>query len=380
MTLTARLPPNGYPAQPVFLIDPATGQAYAAGGSTGSGGGMADLLFTDDSGALFVRQDSGTAITWKDIDGNTVAKPGTGLRLADGIAALLDKTAYQATTAATGYSVGDLIDKFVIVNPTTGVVLGTFWLNVTTGAKLASAPSSANIKVTAGGSFSAQANAAAQALTEGAALDHASVDLYGAIRMLQMGPNGLPMDNTAPSAVTQSGPWDIRRIQDVGNQPAGGVGQNWNSFTRPANTTLYTIGDIVGPTSGWVKINPENRGAYTNVLLNKFELTIALAAVPSGMSGFRVHFYGLQPASTGDNNPFVLPASGADYTNYEGYIDLPTPEVIGSILYTHFEPTAHQMFLDANSGGSFWINIVTKGGYTPTSAEAYRVRAKTSGF
>lgn len=112
---------------------------------------LAESLWTDDSGAYFVRIDSGGAISWADISGNSVSAPGTGARPAAGTTTLLDKSSFQATAAATGYSLGDLIDHYVVTDPTTGVIIGTFWLNSTTASNLSSAPSSANITPLIGG-------------------------------------------------------------------------------------------------------------------------------------------------------------------------------------------------------------------------------------
>jgi hypothetical protein len=104
-----------------------------------------ETMWTDDTGLYFVRIDNGTSIVWKNLSGVTVSAPGTGARPASSSSSLIDKTSYQATAAATGYSVGDFLDHFVITNPTSGAVVGHFWLNTTTEAKLETGPVSANI-------------------------------------------------------------------------------------------------------------------------------------------------------------------------------------------------------------------------------------------
>lgn len=104
-----------------------------------------ESLWTDDTEAYFVRIDNGGTISWTDVSGSSSSAPGTGARPVAGENAVIDKSSYQAIAAATGYSIGDLIDHVVIANPSSGTVIGSFWLNTTTGLKLASGPSSANI-------------------------------------------------------------------------------------------------------------------------------------------------------------------------------------------------------------------------------------------
>ena len=61
-------------------------------------------------------------------------------------------TQYVATAAATGYSVGDIIEHVVELNltATPATVVASIWVNATQGTVLASAPSSSNIALVAG--------------------------------------------------------------------------------------------------------------------------------------------------------------------------------------------------------------------------------------
>ena len=104
-----------------------------------------DTLWTDDSGAFYIRTDDAGTITWFTISGGASSAPGTGARPAAGASIIVDSSRYQAMTAATGYSVGDYLSHVVTTDPNTGAILGHFWINVTTNAKLASDPASANI-------------------------------------------------------------------------------------------------------------------------------------------------------------------------------------------------------------------------------------------
>jgi hypothetical protein len=114
--------------------------------SSGSSGvSMVETLWTDDSGAYFVREDTGSAISWFTPTGASTSAPGTGIRPAGGASLLVDSTRYQASATATGYTTGDYISHVVTLDPVSGAAIGNFWINATQSTKLASPPSTANI-------------------------------------------------------------------------------------------------------------------------------------------------------------------------------------------------------------------------------------------
>lgn len=99
-------------------------------------------IWTDDTGSYFLLQlaPGGTPV-WTNTAGSVLSSgPGAGMRVASGVSAIVDATRYQATAAGTGYSVGDYLSHIVTTDPTSGTVLGFFWLNVSTNLKLAAAP------------------------------------------------------------------------------------------------------------------------------------------------------------------------------------------------------------------------------------------------
>ena len=104
-----------------------------------------ETLWTDDSGAFYVRTDKAGTLSWLDISGNTVSAPGTGARPAEGSSTFLDKDSFQATAAATGYAINDYIDHVIVLDPATGAKISSYWYNLSQEAKLASAPSGANL-------------------------------------------------------------------------------------------------------------------------------------------------------------------------------------------------------------------------------------------
>lgn len=113
---------------------------------------LSTTLWTDDSNAFYVRrdvidQDSNTIVVSFTTPTGAAATPGAGLRPAANEEALatLDSV-FSATAGGTGYSIGDLISRQVVVNQNTvpPTVVTSAWVNLTTGAAIA-APANANL-------------------------------------------------------------------------------------------------------------------------------------------------------------------------------------------------------------------------------------------
>lgn len=113
-------------------------------------------LWTDDSGAFYVRRDTvnetaGTVVvSWYTPTG-AAATPGAGLRpTAEGKDYEITATTYAATASGTGYSNGDTIIHALMMatGPTAPTTVTSVWLNVTTNAVLSVAPSLANLAST----------------------------------------------------------------------------------------------------------------------------------------------------------------------------------------------------------------------------------------
>lgn len=152
-------------------------------------------------------------------------------------------------------------------------------------------------------------------------------------------------------------------------------------FTRPANTTAYAAGDVIGPDtasdaffdlSGFGERAPLGTGA----LLISASLLINASSVPSGMSTMRVHFYSAKPAARVDNAAFAL-VWGGDAPNYLGYIDLPTPSVVGSILASQLDGINKLLPISSGASG-VWIQLETRGAFTPASGTAFRLDFNTA--
>lgn len=132
------------------------------------------------------------------------------------------------------------------------------------------------------------------------------------------------------------------------------------TITRPADTTAYTAGDVVGGAL-YLQGLP---GTLYDFLITSAALAIHVTAIPSGMTSFRLHLYNAPPPSAlADNAAWDLPAG--DRANYLGYIDMGSPTDVGSTLFVQTDQINKQ--IRAGDAG-VWGYLVTNGGYTPSSA------------
>jgi len=144
------------------------------------------------------------------------------------------------------------------------------------------------------------------------------------------------------------------------------------TITRPSNTTAYTAGDVVGDTGGSAIISLTAAGPTAGFLLvQSISLVFSDSVVPSGMGAFRIHMYSASPTAIADNAPFDL-VSG-DRATYMGYIDLSAPQDLGSTIYTQLDYPGRLIKLAAASTTLF-VEIETRGAYTPVSASTVSIR------
>jgi hypothetical protein len=147
------------------------------------------------------------------------------------------------------------------------------------------------------------------------------------------------------------------------------------SITRPSNTTAYTAGDVVGSTGGSAILTLSSIGPSGGfVLIQSAALIFSDSSVPSGMGAFRIHFYNASPTAIADNAPFDL-VSG-DRALYMGYIDLSAPQDFGSTIYAQVDYPGRLIKLAAAST-SLFVEIETRGAYTPVSASTVELRVST---
>lgn len=137
------------------------------------------------------------------------------------------------------------------------------------------------------------------------------------------------------------------------------------TITRPADTTAYTAGDVVGGVLSIASIGP-NGGT---IIVNGLSLELDISAIPLGMTSFRLYLYSVTPPSAlADNAPFDLPAG--DRAGFLGFIDIDAPADLGSTCFVQIDNLAKQLKL---SGSGLFGYLVTSTGYTPGSATVYKL-------
>lgn len=146
------------------------------------------------------------------------------------------------------------------------------------------------------------------------------------------------------------------------------------SFNRTSDTNAYAAGDVEGASTGaaGAALEFDNIGpaAGGEVMITSTALELDITAVPSGMTSYRLHLYGVTPPSAlGDNAAWDLPSG--DRASYLGYVDLGTPADLGSTLYVRTDGNLAQITVPA--GGKVFGYLVTIGGYTPASATARKI-------
>ena len=118
---------------------------------------IASTLWTDDSGAYYVRKDvvdqatGSVTVTFTDPTGSP-ATPGTGLKPATQDAGTQTETAYfTAPNSGVGYNANDILARLIVLNVTVSpaTIKTTAWLNLTQGTVLSTPPNSVDqVKMT----------------------------------------------------------------------------------------------------------------------------------------------------------------------------------------------------------------------------------------
>lgn len=136
------------------------------------------------------------------------------------------------------------------------------------------------------------------------------------------------------------------------------------SITRPANTTAYTAGDVVGATAAAITFSNMGPSAGGEIMITSAAFEIDQSAMISGETSYRLYLYNVTPPSAlADNAPWDLPSG--DRASFLGYIDLGIPVDLGSTCYVEENILNKQITL---ASSSLFGYLVTSGAFTPTSA------------
>lgn len=147
---------------------------------------------------------------------------------------------------------------------------------------------------------------------------------------------------------------------------APGASRAQVTVTRPANMTPYTAGDVVGGVIAFTAMGV----AGSHAMLTSVDLRIDIAAIPSGMTSFRLYLYSVTPPSAlADNAVWDLPAG--DRAAFITYIDLGSPLDLGSTLFVQTDGISKHIKLGAAETALYGY-LVTTTGFTPAAnAEVY---------
>lgn len=151
------------------------------------------------------------------------------------------------------------------------------------------------------------------------------------------------------------------------------AGKSSATFTRPANQTPYTAGDVVGTADANITFANVLPSAQ-NFIITGVTLRIDVNAVPAGMGGFKLYLYNANPAVIADNAAYNLPA--ADRGKLIGVIQLEAPTDIGDTLWSQTD--------NINLNGkllttSLYGILVTDIAYTPSNAAVKTITLYTVG-
>lgn len=209
----------------------------------------------------------------------------------------------------------------------------------------------------------------------GATKTKAAKDIGGGV----LADKQVPYNSAGTEIGTAAAPF---RVDPTGTtvQPVSVASNAYTSqptVTRPANTTAYAAGDVVGAAAAAITFAAAGPSA-SHVVIQSADLRIDVAAIPAGMSSFRLHLYDATPPSAlADNAPWDLPAG--DRANYLGFIDLGSPADLGSTLFAQADGVAKKVKLAAASTSLFGY-LVTAGAFTPAgNSEVYVPRLNAVG-
>ena len=148
------------------------------------------------------------------------------------------------------------------------------------------------------------------------------------------------------------------------------------TITRPADTTAYAAGDVVGATAAAIEFKyagPDDG----HIIITDADFEIDVTAVPSGMTSFRLYLYSATPPSAlADNAAFDLPSG--DRASFLGHVDLGTPVDIGSTLWVQTSQINRHVKLAAGTTSLFGY-LVTAAAFTPSSAAVKSITLKSVG-
>lgn len=142
------------------------------------------------------------------------------------------------------------------------------------------------------------------------------------------------------------------------------------SITRPSDTNAYAALDVIGDTGGSAILTFASAGPSSSYLrINAGRVGYNVAALPSGMTGLRLHLFNASPTAIADNAAFNLPSG--DRSKYLGFIDLGAPIDLGDTLVAEQGQQNKQVLLVG--GSAIYGLLQTLTAFTPGSADTFDI-------
>jgi hypothetical protein len=142
------------------------------------------------------------------------------------------------------------------------------------------------------------------------------------------------------------------------------------TITRPSNVNIYVDNDVISTSSGSIlTFSNITKIPGSNVIIINANIMINTNTVPSGMDGFRLHFYNASPTAIADNSPFNIPE--ADRSKYLGFATIDTPVDFGDTVYIQ-KVNINKMIKLVNCPDVYGI-LEAVNGFTPPSGSIFTI-------
>jgi hypothetical protein len=146
------------------------------------------------------------------------------------------------------------------------------------------------------------------------------------------------------------------------------------SFTRPADTTAYAIGDLVANSVTAGSVVPLTFTLGNSFGVASFRLTrarLSKTGTTATNANFRLHLYQSAPVPANGDNGAWSTSQGA---NWLGNIDITSMLAFtDGCCGTGSAAAGSEMFIRTASGGTVFGLLEAKAAYTPASGEVFTV-------
>jgi hypothetical protein len=156
---------------------------------------------------------------------------------------------------------------------------------------------------------------------------------------------------------------------DYADSYGGSSASAW-TFSRPADTTAYAVGDVIGETGGvnaTFKVSEGNRG----VIITGAQLIVNATSFSVGAA--RLHLFNQAPTAIADNAAFDVIAGDRD--KYLGFIEFAAPTDLGSTGFVSTDGL--NIVRPLATGGTIWAQLETRTASTPSSAISKTIKLLT---